>query len=62
MRNLCSKIRREHNGLLYRQNPHHLQYPTDTRCEYLIKGRPGQQILIHFEQFALYGSEKEGEL
>jgi hypothetical protein len=29
-------------------------YPLDTNCSYLIKGEPGEQILLHFEQFALF--------
>ncbi|KAK6725679.1 hypothetical protein RB195_004164 [Necator americanus] len=34
-------------------------YPLDTNCTYFIEGRPGQQILIHFEQFALYQGKDE---
>ena len=35
------------------------QYPLDTNCTYYIEGQPGQQILVHFEQFALYGEQAE---
>ncbi|WKX87888.1 hypothetical protein Q1695_007921 [Nippostrongylus brasiliensis] len=35
-------------------------YPLDTNCTYFIEGSDGQQILIHFEQFALFG-EQEGD-
>ncbi|RCN43300.1 CUB domain protein [Ancylostoma caninum] len=34
-------------------------YPLDTNCTYFIEGKPGQQILIHFEQFALYVGKDE---
>uniref|UniRef100_A0A158PCR7 Cubilin n=1 Tax=Angiostrongylus cantonensis TaxID=6313 RepID=A0A158PCR7_ANGCA len=34
-------------------------YPLDTNCTYFIEGRVGQQILIHFEQFALFGEKEE---
>ncbi|VDO78530.1 unnamed protein product [Heligmosomoides polygyrus] len=33
-------------------------YPLDTNCTYFIEGEPGQQILIHFEQFALFGEQE----
>ncbi|TKR94271.1 hypothetical protein L596_008579 [Steinernema carpocapsae] len=29
-------------------------YPLDTNCTYFIQARPGRQILLYFEQFALY--------
>jgi hypothetical protein len=29
-------------------------YPLDTNCTYYIQGHPGDQILIYFEQFALF--------
>ncbi|XGW23234.1 hypothetical protein V3C99_005460 [Haemonchus contortus] len=35
-------------------------YPLDTNCTYFIEGNVGQQILIHFEQFALYVEQGEG--
>ncbi|CAD6184615.1 unnamed protein product [Caenorhabditis auriculariae] len=34
-------------------------YPLDTNCTYHIVGSPGTEILIHFEQFALF-QESEG--
>uniref|UniRef100_A0A1I7XFW7 CUB domain-containing protein n=1 Tax=Heterorhabditis bacteriophora TaxID=37862 RepID=A0A1I7XFW7_HETBA len=37
-------------------------YPLDTNCTYFIEGKPGQQILIHFEQFALFGEREEDRL
>ncbi|PIO71881.1 CUB domain protein [Teladorsagia circumcincta] len=33
------------------------RYPLDTNCTYFIEGEVGQQILIHFEQFALFGEQ-----
>ena len=33
---------------------HTIQYPLDTNCTYIIKGDPGNQILLYFEQFALF--------
>lgn len=36
-------------------------YPLDTNCTYLIKGEPGEQILLHFEQFALYEEQSKNE-
>uniref|UniRef100_A0A7E4UN52 CUB domain-containing protein n=1 Tax=Panagrellus redivivus TaxID=6233 RepID=A0A7E4UN52_PANRE len=29
-------------------------YPLDTNCTYYIQGQPGDQILLYFEQFALF--------
>ncbi|CAB3410749.1 unnamed protein product [Caenorhabditis bovis] len=29
-------------------------YPLDTNCTYYIVGQPGQEIVLHFEQFALH--------
>ncbi|KAJ1358121.1 hypothetical protein KIN20_016434 [Parelaphostrongylus tenuis] len=34
-------------------------YPLDTNCTYFIEGHVGQQILIHFEQFALFKGKDE---
>lgn len=36
-------------------------YPLDTNCTYLIKAEPGEQILLHFEQFALYEESSKNE-
>ncbi|CAI4230249.1 unnamed protein product [Auanema sp. JU1783] len=33
-------------------------YPLDTNCSYYIQGVPGQQILIYFEQFALFEEDE----
>ncbi|KAK0424700.1 hypothetical protein QR680_008799 [Steinernema hermaphroditum] len=33
-------------------------YPLDTNCTYFIQARPGKQIVLYFEQFALHGDEK----
>lgn len=38
-----------------------LQYPLDTTCTYIIKAQKGEQILLYFEQFALYEENTKDE-
>uniref|UniRef100_A0AC34QJ52 CUB domain-containing protein n=1 Tax=Panagrolaimus sp. JU765 TaxID=591449 RepID=A0AC34QJ52_9BILA len=36
-------------------------YPLDTNCTYFIQGQPGDQILLYFEQFALFEEKSTDE-
>ncbi|CAD5206954.1 unnamed protein product [Bursaphelenchus okinawaensis] len=36
-------------------------YPLDTTCTYIIKAEPGEQILLYFEQFALFEEPSKEE-